>query len=432
MAKSKEPKSPTKSKSKSKSKNAIVKVEVKSSAPTLVTFPNGTPSDESSVSFQRFVLKNQNKKSSKLLMGKTDICTFSSRYVQKDEMKPQSTSKYAVGVYDPSDQSLKLYPSTKVCALTQGVIGYKSSFLESHSKNEAVTSYLQRRDALFDAFGSIKKKRVLKSMAANIVSVDTLANAKNVMKNVNAHSGDQDDESKDILNMEDVTAYAYDEARKKILPPYNIDAKSPKDVYQPKLIAEDEAWGQISRVVTACKHCESDTWLDALCSKGKWPDLILQLLKGISIEHTSGLDQIKTVVMLKHLLNFHRFCKKPFLNGTVEELSNNMHIPTQVCTRFLDMFSAPTSRPGKEGFDLTQQLRDKCVIHILILFIIAHGPKMKVEDISNICEEIKVEIPKASNMLREAGFVIRKNASQMVTATLNVPLKFPPPKMRRR
>lgn len=363
-------------------------------------------------------------------MGKTDLCTYSARY---NNSNTTTTAKYAVGVYNPTHQTLNLYPSTKLCALTQGVIGYKSGFLESHANADAVSSYQARRTALFDAFGSTKKKRVLKSMAANIVSVDTFANAKSLMKNVASHGGDQDDDV-DVLGIEDVTAHAFEEARKKLLPPYNANAKAPKDVYQSKSIADEETWSQISRVVTACKakHSESNTWLDALCSKGNWPALIRQILSGISIEHTSALYQIKTTVLLKHLMSFYRAFKKSFVIGTVEVISSSACIPTPACVRFLELFCSSTSRGGKDGFDMTPQSKDACVIHILVLFVIAHGPKMKVEDISVLCEDIKVEVPKASNMLREAGFVLRKNTSEMVSATLNIPLKFPPPKMRRR
>jgi hypothetical protein len=143
--------------------------------------------------------------------------------------------------------------------------------------------------------------------------------------------------------------------------------------------------------------------------------------------------RIKTIVLLNHLINFHKKCSKTFISktfmkGTAAELAKFMKIPPDVCNRFLQLFLAPTQIHGMSGYAVTKQLKDKCIVHILILYLIAHGRDMKVASINKLCEDIKVEIRDAITIVREAGFKSAKDNLGCVSVSLTVPLEFPPPK----
>jgi len=444
--KSKKMRSPRKSKKQSKSSSAkptkeIGKISMQladssPNPPTLVTFINGMPSSESEVAFQQFVTKNSKlRKKGKVLMGKDESCTYATRCTGGKKATNNWTSKHVVGVFDPSNKTLTVYPTTKMYSLTQGIIGYQSEFVEN-CKTMSALSYQDKRSALYEAFGSSKKQKAIKASAANRIQIGSVSEAKSMMDNLK--STEEVTSTPEDLSKEDATMHAFNEARRKFLPPYNSNAKLPKDVYIAKLMVDDEAWGQISGVVKACTSRTDMGWAEALTSKGRWPNVITDILTKVSVERAGGIGQIKCALLLKHLLNFYLFCirrrggaKGTFLTGTAEDISGHMHIPSKVSGTLFNLFSiSGHGSNGKEGYQVTRQHLEKCMVYTLITYVLAQGHSMKAE-VSELCTEMKMEVSIAANILREAGFSIRKSKTSLFV-TLNVPLKFPPPKVGRR
>mmetsp|Transcript_20082 Transcript_20082/g.29042 ORF Transcript_20082/g.29042 Transcript_20082/m.29042 type:complete len:137 (+) Transcript_20082:131-541(+) len=133
-------------------------------------------------------------------------------------------------------------------------------------------------------------------------------------------------------------------------------------------------------------------------------------------------------MILNFLLFF--FNKKTLsIRGSVTEISKSMSLPKDVCQEFLNIF---TEKSAKNLYRATKQDNDKCMIYILILYVMANSPStIQVSDVEPISRELKLEISKTSNMLREAGFTVAKKGAS-TGAVLNVPLTFPPPKRRGR
>lgn len=163
--------------------------------------------------------------------------------------------------------------------------------------------------------------------------------------------------------------------------------------------------------------------IGAVTERGEWHDVVKTILNSISLESPNAKQQIKTCILLNSLLTF-QFKRKTIMRGTAEQVARKIKISKELCQRFLELFTSPLE---KGGFGTSKEEKAKCLLFILILFIIAQGREMKVNTIKPIAEACKMELIQAAISLREAGFTVQSNG---MGAALKVPLTFPGPKKR--
>eukprot|EP00536_Pseudo-nitzschia_multiseries_P007504 jgi/Psemu1/304983/fgenesh1_kg.177_\ len=107
-------------------------------------------------------------------------------------------------------------------------------------------------------------------------------------------------------------------------------------------------------------------------------------------------------------------------------------IPIEVVTRCLDLFATalPSAKIDPEtgqkvpSYVMSKQNKEKMVVHILLLFMIAGGPQMKIADLGSVADSLKVPVEDCSAFLRFAGCTIARKGRNM-SATLKTPLTFP-------
>ena len=221
------------------------------------------------------------------------------------------------------------------------------------------------------------------------------------------------------------------QARRAFLPPFDERADAPHKVFNVQLIADTAAWDRCSRIVDKVlkKHEENDSnWVDDLLGKGYAPESIKVLLRSINPSKKGSAYRIKTAFFLFLAMRFHeKIHKKGFILGeSLDACITQCRIPHEVGQRLFDIFTAPIE--GKEeGFIASRQLRDKRNVHFLILYIIASSKEMNVPSINQFCKDMKLDEKNATALLREAGFVLKKNALGDLSVSLSVPLTFPPP-----
>jgi hypothetical protein len=73
---------------------------------------------------------------------------------------------------------------------------------------------------------------------------------------------------------------------------------------------------------------------------------------------------------------------------------------------------------------MSKQNKEKMVVHILILYMIAEGPNMKIADLGGVAESLQIPTNDCSNFLKHAGCTITRKGN-VLGATLKTPLKFP-------
>lgn len=117
----------------------------------------------------------------KAITGSDKTCTFKSS--NQGRGYDGRLAKLYVGIYDKSEGTVTLQQAAErgqVFSLQQEVKGYipRVNDLSATMKNMTPS---EKRMLLFEAFGSAKKQRALRSQAANVVNIDSVIGAGDVM-----------------------------------------------------------------------------------------------------------------------------------------------------------------------------------------------------------------------------------------------------------
>jgi hypothetical protein len=146
--------------------------------PIVVSFPGGLPEgcqEGSTADPPKFLWRKAGEASSKRgrsIVGKDDTCLYQGQSTDDDHRR----TKLCVGVLHKG--KLALYPAAErgsVFCLTQSI----PSYVEAAASDKLTA--MQRRKALFDDFGSQKKRKVMKSQEANMVNVESVIGAGSLM-----------------------------------------------------------------------------------------------------------------------------------------------------------------------------------------------------------------------------------------------------------
>ena len=438
----------------SKKKLSSIRVEVSPNNPeydpVVVSFPRGNPGSDDPPRFTCSQLK-ANSSRGRRITGEDDSCTYSASAAGRGH--DGRLTKMYVCIYDKKKKALKVVPSAEkgtVFALEQTVKGYTPNVAnggllfgsgQTQQDGEKVMSASDRNNMLVESFGSKKKQKVMASRAANKVNINSVVGAGDgMMRSVEMQKGISTENKKGMnegSKMVNPTDMAYEEARQKMLPPYDINANEPSKVYNAESIAGTIAWVSITRFVNSAlaKKSEGDKemeWIDSLLgTKGYRPPSIVTLLKSIDPSKKSSQYRMKVTYLLFSTLRFHkRLQRRGIIEGaSVDDCVSGLHITHEVGLRLFELFT--TQVEGKEGggYSISKQQKDKLHSYILILYVIAGGKDMKVASINQLCKDMNnLDTKSASLLMREAGFLVKKSASGDVGASLSVPITFPPPR----
>ena len=226
----------------------------------------------------------------------------------------------------------------------------------------------------------------------------------------------------------DAVATAFAEARRKFLPTFDADAPEPHMVYTARDIAGDDVWRHVSRTTDACIH--KDDFLGALTGVGDWTDVAQTLLSIVQLDAPNVKNQIKAAILLNYALLFQQK-KREHHRGSLSFIAGEIGLPKFVTERFLDLFMTYVDGSDRKAKYTTSKLdKDRLQVHILLLYMMAHGRTMKVGTIQPVVEAMRIGQSTAATLLREAGCTVQKQGGSYSVA-LKVPLTFPPPRRGR-
>mmetsp|Transcript_6672 Transcript_6672/g.9535 ORF Transcript_6672/g.9535 Transcript_6672/m.9535 type:complete len:188 (+) Transcript_6672:220-783(+) len=168
----------------------------------------------------------------------------------------------------------------------------------------------------------------------------------------------------------------------------------------------------------------------SLLSRGRWSDSVKGLVEMIPKQAPHAKHQLKCAVLLNHLIKFYNeIARKDFVRGPDQEVAKFFRLSTEVCSAFLENFTTPmTNKGGIEGFKASKQNKDKCLVHVLLLYMMAHGRSMSVGNIRPVADDVKLELKDAGNLLRAAGCTVttkKGSSGTTMSSALKVPLTFP-------
>lgn len=435
-----------------------IKVQVEPPAPVndpiVVSFPGGLPESLQpnaplGASIAEFHWEKLNKKSSagRRVVGQDKNCTYtaSAAGLGYDDRR----TKLCVGVYDKITGTLVLREAASrgtVFSLQQTVPAY----LEKNGpiQFKAGQNLLTYDSLVFEDFGSAKKRKVLKSQAANRVEINNVVGAGEgsaVMHQViqgesMSESNRQaiaatklaDDINNGHANGSGLNAIdaAYEAARRKFLPPYDETAIKPHKVYSARDIASEAAWNRVYNKVYACMNDQDpmESILGIIFEKD-WHPAIFKLVKSISLDSENCKERLTCALLTNHIIRFYTTNQKR-KSITPVNLTQTKYfgIPNEVASQWMKLFTTP--EPGQDGkinHVMSKQDKDRCIVHALLLYMMAHGHAMKIPDLKPVASDMKVPVNDCAQILRLAGCQVSKKGSSL-SAALTTPLTFPKPK----
>jgi hypothetical protein len=450
-----------------KAASSTVKVEVAANNldfdPVVVSFPRGVPySIASSTSLGddddgggddaepplRFLRSKPKSSSSRgtLITGEDDHCTYTASASGRGH--DGRLTKAYVCVYDKKAGTLRLVPSAErgtIFALDQCAKEYTPKINGAGGEETGTRSTQDQLQLLVDSFGSRKKQKVMNSRASNQVNIHSVVGTGGVMMDsVKNQEGISHDNRKTILEAGgkkvNLTELAHEQARKKLLPQYDVDADAPSKVYNAQLIMGPLAWERISRIVDKVLDkretgVEPD-WIGGLLGHKiqHRPQALTTLLETIDPTKKGSSYRIKVAFFLYFTCKLQNRLRRGTIEGnTLEDCITKIFVPHEVGMRLFELFMSPSDAVGG-GYVASNQQQSKLHAHTFILYAIASGRDMKIQSINQLCADIKLDVKVASSVVREAGFVVKRTGKvgSDIGASLTVPLTFPPPKRMKR
>lgn len=466
-------------------------------SPLVVSFPNGVPSiTKSSPLFTWSKEKTKSVSgttSGKRIHGQDSTCNYASQFLTSSESDQSSkrkrnikpTTKIMLGIFDKETNSLTLHVSAedgKIVSLLQTIKPHRRRNQQygddddSEYSHDEHTEHLslrhlsetEKRRVLFDSFGSTKKKKVLKSREANKVHASSIVGSDmNMLDAVNQQNmsksnveGMKEATQNIIEKTEKLNAIekSYAEARKAFLPPFDMNAELPHQIYDAQRICNEASWSKISQIVDACLYkaqdenggnIESERWVANLTSRGgRWSKPVLEIFKTIQ-DPSHHKYRIKCILLLQYMTHFYLYFARDkyatIKNISVDKLAGRMRLPYEVIPHLLSLFttqlqdtraSSTTNSDASEGLNATYTMdkphKNKCLAYILLVYIMTHGKEMKVGSINSMAKALQLELNIASNLLRQSGCTVAKKAGGTYAVSLNAPLKFPVSKKLKR
>ena len=440
----------------SAAREATVKIEVETTSPSdnpvVVSFPSGVPeslrmNSPPGTSVPEFHWEKLTTKSTsgRKVIGRDKHCTYSASAagLAYDDRR----TKLCIGIYNKVTGTVVVREAAcrgTVFSLQQSIPAY----LEKHGsvQFQAGQNLLSYENAVFEDFGSAKKRKALKSQAANRVELTSVIGAgeesavvqqiikgeamsESNRKAIAQSTTPEEDTITDGRGNKAVDA-AHEAARKKFLPTYDELAVKPHKVYNAREIAGEAAWKRIYNRVHASMHDNDPSEsIVGMVFDSAWQPSVLKLVKSMNTESSDCKDRFTCALLANDFIRFYASNQRRKTIVSIDPTKKTHGgISIESASRCLELFT--TSVPDNDGtmaHAMSKQDRDKCIVHILLLYMMAHGTSMKIPDLKLIAQDLKLPLNDCAQILRLAGCQMTKKGPTL-SAVLKTPLEFPRPK----
>jgi hypothetical protein len=396
----------------------------------------------------------QKRRKQKLLIGKDQACLYTAPLSTTSQWPPPPRpSQVCVGIYDKKTGEVTLQPVADqgyVYALSQTVPTYQ------RKQDLKTMTAAERRKALFEDFGSAKKRRVMRSQEANQINAESVVGASVTTTSLPTMSEsnrramedhmDAKDNNDESARRETAVDKATVEWRKTFLPPYNESADAPAEVYSARQIAGPAVWSRLSRMVSKC--LEKDNVLKAIVDgperrddgndpapaspsrrkRDEWQPSVLRILNLCTPKGDAAKSQLVCAVLLQHFLSLYvKLHARRHIGSVESDRPNFFGAPLEVGQRWLESFTTPTpGRTGEMGYVMSQANKDKCKVHLFLLALMAEGgSRLCSENINPLAKDLQIDPKDGAHLLRLAGCSVTLKGAERTMAALATPLKFP-------
>ncbi|KAL7579925.1 hypothetical protein ACA910_004926 [Epithemia clementina (nom. ined.)] len=477
--------------------------------PVLCSFPGGVPtgvehsyaqdSEATKLSFQWKASKQTKRK---ILVGKDHACVYTA--TNHDQMiqdrtpvaattarstpgeakssLPYYSTRMCVGIYDKQEKNLTLFEVQDdgyVYPFVQSVPNYKGS---GDDANSSLTTASQQYKALYEDFGSAKKRRAIKSQEANKVNVESVVGAGHLMVDSVLKGESMSESNKRAIleqreNNADATAaaragsqpqqqqsVAVDAAteawRNEFLPPFDRNANRPFEIYNAVEIAGGPGlWQDFADIVEKSMNQQPDDIAQAVIEaesnsnqrqgktrieipgsrpNHKWRPSLVNLVKRVVQKHKNKSPMNKEILkkqlvcahVLHLMVHLYTILSHKFRISKVDNTkARYFGVPNDFGRFWVQSFTTESIHPktGVASHVMSKPNKDKSCVSMLILLLMAEGGEsMTCHDLQPFLDDLKMEARDASSLLRMAGCTVTRNPRNGMTgATLTAPLTFP-------
>ncbi|KAJ3410963.1 DNA-directed RNA polymerase I subunit rpa49 [Chytridiales sp. JEL 0842] len=372
--------------------------------PLVTVFPD-IPANHDDLKFATFDHESNKPRPAK--RARIVVAESSNMEYVGDTRSSKSLCRYAVAVYDKSSDSLTVLPSDQVhvAAVVKSRKTYKPERINQKSA--------LARNALGEAFGTLKKKQAIRALERNKVHASTLTGVESVLKNTI-------DKSSEALPSQEALKLEQDQNRP--IPPFNIKATTAADVYN----VEDILPENDMKLIPYKKLLDIMMKNDLKIELAKF-DVVSWVLDQIyNVLHASkDIDRLKKLLYLAYMMKLYRV-HEAALNRPNGLSSIFPDVPLQLTEKLVSRFTESHENNGKVSRKFPQRLKDKLLGYIFCLCLILSDYKV---DPTHLASDLSLPINKAVAMFKELGCKVDTKKTDgndaRKVATLVVPLTFP-------
>ncbi|KAI0651188.1 RNA polymerase I associated factor A49-like protein [Trametes meyenii] len=327
---------------------------------------------------------------------------------------------YMIGVHDKRTNTTTLRP-VPLHILTRRVKALKNLRPIEVSTEERMA----QRNNLGEAFGTKKAKAAIRARERNRVDIDA-------MKDVAGHLQDTIMENTGTLPTVEEAKATADSSR--LIPPYNADALSPKDVYALHDIIPEAEFNALP--ISAFKTAKTDKDRIALLpfNRSDWLRLQLRLIYSAPKPNKT---ELKIVYYIATMMAFYKNSRNV---GDKDALQQRLSgVPPLVIDGLITRFTEAERSTNKPK--MTPQTETMLLAYMLALCLriedyaadtetIAHDLSMPPTKITGLFKSLGCIIKKLGpNELKERG--LPDSSAETKRAVLKVPLEFPKNRVKR-
>jgi len=438
--------------------------------PVLCSFPGGLPStlhselDEELDETMNFQWRVDASSQQKILFGKDSACSYTAAQVKEHgstKKAPSSGTRVCVGIYDKETKTVTLHEVSgngHVYPMMQTVTSYRGADTNSSM------SLAERRKALFEDFGSAKKRKTIRSQEANRVDVDSVVGAgKLVVDSVLKGESMSESNKRAIEDRKDNgeghnkngISKAVEEAtlawRKDFLPTFNLKATVPGEVYSAEeIVGGAKVWQDLSSHVSKCLEKENvasaiidgGRWAEEMSSKtpkeerkarsarSSWSPSLIALVEKIANRSSKNTrKQLVCAVALHYMSRLYMTLSK---RKTIPAPRPPKYfgVPLTFGEAWVARFASEVLNPDGsiDNYTMAKASKEKCCLNLLLLLLFADGgDSVSCADIIPFTLDLKMDTRETSHLLRSAGCTVKSSSGKntAMSAKLTVPLTFP-------
>lgn len=275
------------------------------------------------------------------------------------------TVKYLLGVVDPENRSMQIFPTT-VFHMASKVKGEQKYVVSAPVRDASVTAgqaAMAAKKALIGTFGAAKKQQQL--MAEERNKVDDAY--------VQVMAGQLQDHMNTAADMQDVETPSEEDLRP--IPPYDRETTDVAAVYPFDSLITPTEVAAMQWHIKPLMDCSADV-IDAWRSKNTYPEAILEVLEELYQLQIVGDDRRTRVLALQYIAWLCVFRRVGGgrrgipVSKAAEKLPD---LPEEVRSRMLATFTEIIVTDDEAYHVMSERKRDLLVSYVLVLALCAYG-----------------------------------------------------------